>query len=175
MLLTGTFLRSLDEKLRFSIPKPLREALGRPNHSVLYLAPGTDGSLALYAEQVFAQLADQLGRGSPTAQDVRAFSRMFYAQAQRVETDRQGRVRVPQQLAELASLGGEIVLLGVRDHLEIWDRCRWEEYLATKQPSYDQIAESAFAVNRDGVLGGGTQGRPASREVEDGSKPFQPR
>ena len=175
MLLTGTFLRSLDEKLRFSIPKPLRESLGRPNHSVLYLAPGTDGSLALYAEHVFAQLADQLGRGSPTAQDVRAFSRMFYAQAQRVETDRQGRVRIPLQLAELACLRGEIVLLGVRDHLEIWDRRRWEGYLATKQPSYDQIAESAFAINRDGGQGGGGQDLRASCEADEGPKPVQPR
>jgi MraZ protein len=77
MLLTGTFLRSLDEKLRFSLPKSVRDTLGRDPEPVLYLAPGTDGSLALYPEQAFSQLAEQLAGTSPTAQDVRTFSRLF--------------------------------------------------------------------------------------------------
>ena len=167
MLLTGTFLRSLDDKLRFSIPKPLRESLGRPNNAVMYMAPGTDGSLALYAEEVFAGLASQLAKGSPAARDVRAFSRLFYAQAQPVETDRQGRVRIPPQLAELASLSGEIVLLGVRDHLEIWDRRLWADYLAAKLPSYDQIAESAPCRAGSWIVGGG---RPRLDQSRDGGK-----
>ncbi len=144
MLLTGSFHRNLDDKCRFALPKPIRDALGHTNCTVLYLAPGTDGSLVVYTEPSFMQLGDQLGHGSPTAHDIRAFSRLFYAQAQRVETDRQGRLRIPAELARLSRLGKEIVLLGVRDHLEIWDRTRWESYLDQKQPYYDEIAESAF-------------------------------
>ena len=62
-----------------------------------------------------------------------------------VELDRQGRVRIPQELVELVGLGREVVLLGVQDHLELWDRQRWEAYLAQKQNCYDEIAESAFS------------------------------
>jgi MraZ protein len=143
--LTGSFRRSLDEKLRFAMPKQLREAL-RSNERTptLYIAPGTDQSLALYTEEAFSQLGQQLGSGSPTAQNVRAFSRMFYAQAQCVEMDRQGRVRIPVELAEMAAITKEIMLLGVRDHVEIWDRQRWESYLDELKPSYDRIAETAF-------------------------------
>lgn len=144
MLLTGTFLRTLDEKHRFSVPKPLRDVLG-PAATVMYLAPGTDGSLAVYPEESFARLGDQLGHGSPTGQDVRAFSRLFYAQAQRAEIDRQGRMRIPVELVMLAALTKDIVLLGVRDHLEIWNRAQWDNWLDDKQPHYDQIAESAFS------------------------------
>lgn len=144
-LLTGTFVRSLDDKQRFAIPKSLRDAIGHPEISVMFMAPGTDGSLALYTEAAFSQLAEQLGSDSPTAHDIRAFSRLFYAQAQRVEIDRQGRVRVPAELAKWAELEGEIVLLGVRDHMELWNRSRWEGYLAHLQGRYDEIAESAFA------------------------------
>lgn len=143
-LLTGTFIRSLDDKQRFSIPKVLREALGHPQNKLVYLAPGTDGSLALYPEDALRRLGDQLAAGSPTGHDVRTFSRLFYAQATCIEIDRQGRVRIPPELMSLASLGGEIVLLGVRDHLEIWDRRTWESYLDNKQPRYDEIAENAF-------------------------------
>ena len=118
MLLTGTFHRSLDEKSRFAVPKRLRDALGHPGrNSSLYVAPGTDGSLGLYSEEAFSRLADQLAQGSPTGQDNRTFSRLFYAQAQNVELDRLGRIRIPPELLELVRISKEIVLLGVRDHL----------------------------------------------------------
>lgn len=144
MLLTGTYARSIDDKLRISIPKRLREALGCLHGGVLYVAPGTDGSLALYTQEALSRLADQLAQASPTGRDVRAFSRMFYAQAQQVELDRQGRVRIPPELAKTANLGKEAVLLGVQDHLELWDQQLWEAYLEEKQAHFDEIAEAAL-------------------------------
>jgi DNA-binding transcriptional regulator/RsmH inhibitor MraZ len=53
-------------------------------------------------------------------------------------------VRLPLELARLADLEKECVLLGVRDHMEIWNRCRWEAYLGDRQMRYDEIAERAF-------------------------------
>ncbi|MHB8865045.1 MAG: division/cell wall cluster transcriptional repressor MraZ [Pirellulaceae bacterium] len=144
MFLTGSYQRSLDEKCRFTLPKSIRDALEQSGGLVLYLAPGTDGSLVIYTEESFQRLGEQLGQGPPTAQDIRAFSRLFYAQAQRVEADRQGRVRIPADLVTLSLKSRDIVLIGVRDHLEVWDRERWQGYLGQKQPFYDQIAESAF-------------------------------
>jgi MraZ protein len=143
MLLTGAFSRSIDDKLRVAIPKRLREALG-DNELGVYIAPGTDQSLALYTEEAFARLADRLAQASPTRQDVRTFNRLFYARAQRVELDSQGRVRIPPELAELARLDREVVLLGVQDHVELWAAERWKSYLAERQSHYDEIAEAAF-------------------------------
>ncbi len=151
MLLTGSFQRSLDDKYRFTLPKTLRDTLERAGDVVLYIAPGTDRSLVMYTESAFQRLGDQLAQSPPTAQEVRAFSRLFYAQAQRVEPDRQGRIRVPPELASLALGGRDIVLLGVRDHLEVWDRDTWQGYLGEKQPLYDEIAESAFGGTRGGT------------------------
>lgn len=144
MLLTGTFARSVDEKLRVAIPKPLRDALGSQAKGVLYVAPGTDGSLALFTEDALAGLAERLAKSSPNAQDVRAFSRLFYARAQAVELDSQGRVRIPPELAQLGGLSKEAVLIGVQDHLELWDRQRWDQYVQSRQSQFDEIAEAAF-------------------------------
>ncbi|MBN1853705.1 MAG: division/cell wall cluster transcriptional repressor MraZ [Pirellulales bacterium] len=144
MLLTGTFERTLDDKLRFALPKSLREALGEFAVHPVYLAPGTDGSLALYPEESFARLAEKLADASPTAMDVQAYRRLFYSRAARAELDRQGRIRLPQDLAELANLEKEIVLLGVQDHIEVWNQGLWRTYLAGRQERYDQIAEAAF-------------------------------
>ena len=144
MLLTGEFSRSIDDKLRVAIPRRLREALGVGSQTAIYIAPGTDQSLAIYAEEAFARLADRLAQASPTRQEVRTFSRLFYARAQRVELDSQGRVRIPPALAELARFEKEVVLLGVQDHVEIWAAGRWQAYLAERQGHYDEIAETAF-------------------------------
>ena len=144
MLLTGTFNRSIDEKQRVAIPKRLRSAMQCSEGGGLYVAPGTDESLALYTEEAFQRLAKRLDQVSPTQHDVRAFIRLFFTQAQRVELDGQGRVRIPQVLAELAQLEKEVVLLGVQDHLELWAADRWKTYLTDKQPHYDEIAEAAL-------------------------------
>jgi MraZ protein len=47
-------------------------------------------------------------------------------------------------LVKLAGLNREVMLVGVQDHLEIWDNARWESYLAGKSGDYDRIAEQAF-------------------------------
>jgi MraZ protein len=175
VLLTGAFHRSLDEKLRFAIPKPLRDAIGHPNNSVLYLAPGTEGSLALYTEDAFERLAGRLEQGSPNARDTRAFSRLFYAQVQRVEIDKQGRVRLPAELARLAAIQKEIVLVGVREHLEIWDRMRWEEYLSETQPHYDELAENAFVARTTPDSMTARQEPPAMQPSGVDTGPVRPR
>ncbi len=172
MLLTGTYSRTLDEKHRFSIPKPLRDALQNTNVETLetkasseelgagskggrsdrsgqvappmFLTPGTDGSLALYPESVLSEIGGRLGGHSPNETDVRAFSRLFYAQAHRVDLDRQGRVRLPAELVRWANIQREIVVLGVHDHIEVWERSRWEGYLDSNQMRFDEIAEQAF-------------------------------
>jgi MraZ protein len=144
MLLTGTFSRSVDDKLRIAIPKRLRECLDCPDGGVLFVAPGTDGSLAIYPEKAFLQWGERLKAAPPTRKDVRAFTRLFYAQAQQAELDHQGRIRIPAELAALAQLGKEVVLLGVQDHLEVWAAERWQRYLAEQQARFDEVAEAAF-------------------------------
>ena len=132
----------MDDKQRVAIPKKWRDLLG---DQALYAAPGTEGAVVIYPEQAFVRLGQQLeGHSSPTGREVLAFSRVFYAQAEGLDVDSQGRVRLPPALTQLAKLEREIVLLGVRDHLEVWDKARWTEYLANQQKRYDEIAEKAF-------------------------------
>lgn len=145
MLLTGSYRRNLDDKLRLSIPKVMREALDFPEQRDLYIAPGQDQSLAIYPPNVLEEIGQALSRSSPAAKQTRNFSRLFYAQAQRAEIDRQGRLRIPPELAKLASLNDEVVVLGVRDRIELWGAAAWDAFLTNTQPSYDELAEQVFA------------------------------
>jgi MraZ protein len=167
MLLTGAYDRTIDEKLRLAMPKPFREAFDEERQ--LVLTPGTDGSLSLFSGRVFASLAEQLSARSPSGQEVRAFSRLLYAQSHSVELDAQGRIRLPAELAKLGNLEGEgdVVVLGVGDHVELWNKSRWEAYLADLQPRYDQLAEAALSERE-----AATEGRSP---VEADTRMLQPR
>lgn len=165
MLLTGAYERTIDEKLRLAMPRPFREAF--ENEKQLVLTPGTDGSLSLFSEPTFSGLAGQLAARSPSGQDVRAFSRLLYAQSHSVELDSQGRIRLPVELAKLGNLEGDVVILGVGDHVELWNKSRWEAYLAELQPRYDQLAEAAL-TEREGAT-------DSQRLAEIEARPMQPR
>ena len=147
MLLTGTYPRTLDDKLRVAVPKQIRELLA---DSKLYLTPGTDGALVIYPGEVLEQISVLLGSQSQAAKETRAFSRLFYAQAQPVDMDKQGRIRLPAELTKLNQFSNEVVVVGVRDRLEIWDAKAWDQFIHQTQPSYDQLAEKVFenAVRR---------------------------
>jgi MraZ protein len=144
MLLTGAFNRSLDEKQRVAIPKRLRDDMGCADGGWLFVAPGLDKSLAIYTEAAFLRLGEKLALSSPNRTDVRAFARLFYGQSQRMELDRQGRVRIPPELVALARLEKDVMLVGVQDHLELWSTSAWQSYVIQQQEQYDQIAETAF-------------------------------
>ncbi len=145
MLLTGAFTRAIDEKLRLAIPKKVRDALRSQLPDVLYVTPGTDRSLAIYTEETLAVVAQRVAIATSAGPDVRAFSRLFFSQAERVELDQQGRIRIPPELARWAGIGREAMLLGVQDHLELWDKLRWDEYLSQRRGEYDRCAEAALS------------------------------
>ncbi len=144
MPLTGTFNRSMDQKNRFAVPKRLREELGEGKLESLYVAPGRNCSLDLYSTEAFEELANRVAEQSPTRADIRNYKRLFYGRAERVDLDLQGRIRIPERLATLAQLQKEIILIGVHDHVEVWDSNLWQEYLDKHQSDFDTMADKVF-------------------------------
>jgi len=144
MLLTGTHSRSLDEKNRLVLPKRLREQLGDPG--TLFVTPGPDKCLWIFVQADLDALAEKLDRAPATDAEARVFRRLYFAQTEAVDVDRSGRVLIPDRLLRFAGLQHEAVLVGVRDHLELWDAQRWQDYLAANAPRFDSVAEGAFRL-----------------------------
>jgi MraZ protein len=142
MLVTGTHPRTLDDKKRFVLPKRIRDQLGDP--ATLYVAPGPDQCLWVYTQASLEHLAGQLDQTPATDAEARVFRRLYFAQMEAVDVDRSGRVLVPDRLLQFAGLEHDVVLIGVRDHAELWDARRWNEYLSANAPRFDAVAEGAF-------------------------------
>ena len=143
MALSGTFPRSLDDKLRLAIPKRLLEDFGEAGLTHFHFAPGTEKSLLLYSPKGFERLSRRVSRLSNRPQ-VRAYKRFFYANAEKVELDSQGRIRIPERLVEFAGITREVVILGVHDHAEVWDATAWSDFVAKNSASFDELATMAF-------------------------------
>jgi MraZ protein len=134
----------MDNKSRFAVPKRLRDQFGGEELHSLYVAPGTECSLDLYSKIAFEELADRVATMSPTRADIRNYKRLFYGRAERVDLDSQGRIRIPERLVAFASLQKDVVLIGVHDHVEVWDTGKWQQFLEKHSTDYDTMATGVF-------------------------------
>ncbi len=141
-MLLGEYEHALDDKNRLTLPAKFREAFA---HGV-FVAKGIDPCLLVYPPGQWERfVGDALAALSPFSREARQMSRFMFAGATDAELDRQGRIMIPQPLAEHAKLGREVVVAGVRDHLEIWDRAAWREQLKEVEGSAELVAERLAA------------------------------
>lgn len=66
--------------------------------------------------------------------------RLIFSGSYSAELDIQGRLIIPSALLELAKMEGEIVIIGVGDHFEIWNKSHWQEKLATIEKEYGNLS-----------------------------------
>lgn len=145
MALTGTFERTLDDKLRLSLPKPVRDDLIQEG-ATIYIAPEPEGAVGIYAEAEFKARAEKISQSTANPEDVRKFRRIYYSSAESVSADGQGRVRISERLAKRANLSGEVLVLGVGDHLEVWNKDVWQASAEQIEEQFDALANIAFRI-----------------------------
>ena len=75
-----------------------------------------------------------------TNKNARTFTRFFLGSAVDGGLDKQGRVLISSALREFAGLEKEVVLVGVLDRVEIWDKAKWDDNNAVVEDNMDDIA-----------------------------------
>jgi len=138
----GEFEHTLDDKNRLTLPAKFRDAFG----SGAVVTRGMDGCLNVYAKDDWERFASKrLGELDPFSGEARQIERFLFSGAAEAEPDRQGRVMIPPALVQHARLSREVVVAGVRDHVEIWDRAQWRGYLEQMEGSAELVAERLAA------------------------------
>ena len=132
----GQYEHSIDDKGRLSIPAKLREALKQEKKLVL---TSSDGYLTAYPLKTWRELEARI-RSNPTfKRDRRDFLRVVYSSAEDVVIDPQGRILLSQGLRQRAGITREVVIIGVMDEVEIWDKSRWLAKLSAS-PSSEELS-----------------------------------
>jgi MraZ protein len=140
----GTYTHTLDVKDRFILPAKFREKIKELGSRKFYLTRGLDGCLFLFAYEVWRDLEEKLKSLSFTKQQSRFFNRLYFSGASEVEIDSQGRVTLPHYLKEYGGISKDIVIIGVADRIEIWDRKKWEEFDEDNRERFEEMAEGLF-------------------------------
>jgi MraZ protein len=135
-MLLGAHEHAIDDKSRLTLPSKFR---GHFADGVV-LTRGMDGCLYAYPRAEWERMAEAIGSLDDLSPEGRTMKRFFFSAAAVDEPDRQGRIVVPAGLARHAGLGRDVVVAGVYDHLEIWDRTKWEEQLRQVEGSAEDVA-----------------------------------
>lgn len=136
-MLTGEFKHSLDAKGRVFLPSKWREEL----KGEVVVTAGLDRCLYVLTESRFTEKAAQLEQLSSNQKINRDYNRLFFSSASEEQVDRSGRMTIPPRLREYAGLEKEVVLIGVSERAEIWDREAWMEYKRGVESTYEELAE----------------------------------
>ncbi len=101
---------------------------------------GQDGQLLLYTPDEFKKRADEVLAERPKNKAGRRFSRTVFAGADSVDITAGGRVHLKSDLRTFAELEAntEVVVLGVLDHIEVWNKDR---YLADREAGDEMYLE----------------------------------
>ncbi|HEX6680886.1 MAG TPA: division/cell wall cluster transcriptional repressor MraZ [Gaiellaceae bacterium] len=144
-MLVGEYDHTIDDKNRLTLPAKFRQAFSEG----LVLSRGIERCLYAYPRSEWeATVQSRLGELDLFSKEGRVMQRYFFAGAAEAEVDKQGRVMVPSSLGSYAGLGKEVVVAGIHDHLEIWDRAAWRAHLDEIEGSAEDVAER-LATKRD--------------------------
>jgi len=141
-MLLGEHDHTLDEKNRLTLPAKFRQAFA----GGVVLTRGLDTCVEAYPVGDWQQLVQSRLAGlNSLSHETRVLERFYYTGAVEAKPDKQGRVMLPSALIEHAGLGREVVVVGMRDRLEIWDRASWRDQLKEVMGSAEHVAERLAA------------------------------
>jgi MraZ protein len=130
----GDYFHILDGKGRVVMPSGFRRGL----EAGCVITKGQDGQLVLFPADDFEKKAAQMIERRPQDRSGRRFSRTLFAGADLQTPDKTGRLLVKPDLREFAGLepATEIAVLGVYDHIELWEKDRYLTERASGDVSY---------------------------------------
>ncbi|WP_026485525.1 division/cell wall cluster transcriptional repressor MraZ [Caldanaerobius polysaccharolyticus] len=134
----GEYQHTMDSKGRVIMPSKFREGLG----DTFIITKGLDECLFVYSLSEWERIEHKLKELPLNKKDARAFMRFFFAGASQCEVDKQGRVLIPQNLREYASLKKDLMIIGVSTRVEIWSLDKWQKYVDDTDVSFEEIAEN---------------------------------
>lgn len=137
----GEYIHGIDLKGRLILPSRFRDAAKENNIEKFFITRGLDKCIFMFSEYEWRVQEQKFKNQSFTKQDSRTFNRMFFSGAVDVVPDGQGRFIIPQYLKEYAAINKEVILIGVSNRIEIWDRATWKDFFNQSNAIFEQTAE----------------------------------
>lgn len=132
----GRYHHTIDVKGRLSIPSKFRDKVLHSHGGQLILIKDlVDRCIAAYTPDGWEDLTLKIQKASSLAEEVKAFRRLMFSEAEDCVIDKQGRILIPPRLREYASLEKDVLVAGVENNkIEFWNPQIWEDAMAAYDP-----------------------------------------
>jgi MraZ protein len=131
--LRGSAPTRVDDKGRLKIPTLFRALVHDQRGPDVFVTSVTGESVRIYPMGVWLQVEERLSKMPPNHPSRLKFLDRVSYYGQESELDGQGRIVVPQQLRESASIVGDVRVFGKIDYLEVWNEERFAQKLSRDQ------------------------------------------
>lgn len=147
MFFVGTYPLTIDGKSRLSVPFVVRDKMtSEADGKAFYVLPGRRrGTLMLFPDAYFERTRLHQYPAERITEETYAFQQFEYSQAALVEPDSQGRITIPERLRARTGIDTKVTLIGVQDHLELWDRDAFDAFEAERWDGYETARPHAMA------------------------------
>ncbi len=140
-MLAGSFEHKLDNKGRLVLPARFRGELG----NVVVATIGFEHCIILYTVSRWQDFEGKLNTLPSFKKSTRDLRRALFSNAMEQEIDSAGRIILPLALRNYGGINQEITVVGVDDHIEIWDTARWKEYNSSL-PDLAELSEELEGI-----------------------------
>jgi MraZ protein len=134
----GEFRHNLDEKGRLAVPAKFRNSLAEG----CVVTRGIDNCLDVYPADAWQKKAAKLASLPISQQDARSYVRLTLSGAMQVDLDKQGRITLPDYLRKYCKMNKKSVIVGLYDHLEVWEEKEWEKFCQSTEKKSVEIVEN---------------------------------
>jgi MraZ protein len=142
--LFGEYECKLDEKGRIILPALLKKQVSPDAQDRFMINRGFESYLALYPLNEWDIIKRNISRLNLYIKKNRDFVRYFFRGATEISLDGSNRILLPKSLLEYAKIEKEVTLLGFIDHIEIWSKATYTEWMSNEPKDYGQLAEEVM-------------------------------
>lgn len=148
-VLIGSYSARLDASGRIKIPEKFRDVLETIYGKDVFVTSLTDESVQIYPLSVWMEMTGMTAEGALHLRpDVRKFMLRVNRNGSRHELDSKGRVLITQALRDKARLQEEVQVVGLSNHLEVWNKDVLDGVLEEKPLSDDDFVNIARLIPR---------------------------
>jgi MraZ protein len=141
----GQYESSIDDKGRVILPAKLRDSMDEESDGAgFYITFGPDGCIELCTPAEWNRRVKALRKAPFARARARRFQRTMSSLTEQNHLDKQGRLRISQNLLEQAGITREVAVIGNFDVIEIWCRERWQTMKTEALQEFKNDAEQLF-------------------------------
>lgn len=137
---------SIDAKGRVSVPAKMRRAIEPDANNTFTVTRGQDKCVVAYPMDEWKKYEEKFQELNQYDSKNRYFLRMILSWSEEVSLDAQQRISIPKKLSEFAGIEKKVTIVGVGDHIELWQPEEYDRYLLGNEETYEDIAAKVMNI-----------------------------